>query len=419
MNLRILFAAASTVLLGGVLAGFALAETWERFRGPGGDGVANKQNLPTEFDEKKNLLWKIALPGQGNSSPVVWNDQVFVQCASPDGSERLLLCLDAKTGKKVWEKTSPGVKSPTHSMNTLASSTPATDGKVVAISSYDGKNIRLLAYSMKGEPLWEQDLGAWKSEHGPGASPVIYKDKVFFLFDMDGKAVMHAFDKATGKPAWTQPRDAFRASYSAPQFLEKGPNGPEMIITTTTGITSYNLDSGSRNWNYTWSWPPATKPLRTIAGSLEKDGMLFAMAGDGGGARQMVALTLPTVQGAAPVQAWDNLKDFPYVPCALMNGGHIYFVNDKGFAGCFDAKTGKKVWYERLAGAKFTGSPVLVDGKIYAGSEEGDMWVLAAEPKYELIARNTIGERMRATPAVADGRMLVRGERSLFCFGKK
>jgi outer membrane protein assembly factor BamB len=415
MNVRILFAASLFFLA----SGWVGAETWERFRGPKGEGVAHNQNLPIELDVAKNLVWKVAIPGVGHSSPIIWNGRVLVQSASANGSERYLLCLDAKTGKTVWEKKTAGAKAHTHQLNSLASATPATDGKAVYLAVWDGKDVILSALTIDGEPIWEKSLGEFKSQHGPGASPVVHGDKLFFALDMDGKAAMFAFDKNTGKQVWTQPREAFRASYSAPQILDKGANGVELIVTSTTAITSYDPDTGSRNWNWTWTWPANTKPLRTIASSVEAGNMLFACAGDGDGSRQMAALNLPTAVGGTPVQAWDNKKIFPYVPCLLSRDGRIYFVNDHGFAGCFDAKSGKQVWYERVPGAKFTASPVLVDGKIYAASDKGDVFVMAAEPKFEILGRGELGEDVRATPAVANGRIVIRGARHLFCFGKK
>lgn len=414
MFVRSLFA----VLACTAAAGFSSAETWERFRGPRGEGTATNQSLPIEFSPTKNLVWKVAIPGLGNSSPVVWNDRLFVQTASSDGSERTLLCLDVKTGKTIWERKTRAEKHSFHKMNSLASSTPTTDGSAIYLSTWDGRDIVLSAVSIKGDPMWEKNLGAFKSEHGAGASPVVYRDKVYFALDMDGKAALLAFDKKSGKEAWSQPREAFRASYSSPQFLERGPNGTELVVTSTTGIASYNPDTGTRNWNWTWTWPAKTKPLRTVASSVEAGGMLFACSGDGGGDRLSVGLTLPTKPGESPTVVWSNRKEFPYVPCPLVHGGHVYFANDKGFAGCFDAKTGKQVWYERI-GSGFTASPVLVDGKIYAGGEDGDVYVFAAQPKFELLARNRLDERIRATPAVADGRLFVRGANHLFCFGKK
>ncbi len=415
MNLRIMLAAPVLLSVGG----WAGAETWERFRGPHGSGIAQNQNLPIDFDDAKNLVWKVAVPGLGNSSPVVWNDQIFVQSASADGKERLLLSLDAKTGAILWKRASVGSKAAIHTMNTLASATPATDGQAVYIATWDGKNVILAALTMKGEPIWEKDLGEFKSQHGFGSSPIVHRDKLYFALDMDGKAALYALDKTTGDQVWSQPREAFRACYSAPQILEKGANGTELIITSTTGITSYNPDTGSRNWNWTWTWGANTKPLRTIAGSVEAGNMLFACAGDGGGPRHMVALNLPAAPGAAPVQAWENKKDFPYVPGPLARDGKLYFINDRGFAGCYDAKSGQQLWLQRLQDATFTASPVLVDGKIYAPSEEGELFVLAAEPKFQLLSRGKLGERVRASPAVADGRLYIRGANHLFCFGKK
>lgn len=414
MNLRKLIAASVLVLV----AGGAGAETWERFRGPQGEGVARNQNLPVKFDGAKDLVWKVAIPGLGNSSPVVWNDVVFLQSAAEDGSERMLLCLDAKTGKTLWERKTPGKKAATHKKNTLASATPTTDGKAVYAATWDGKDVLVGAFTMKGEPIWEKNVGEFKSQHGPGASPFLYKDKVYYAFDMDGKAILYAFDKATGKEVWTQPRAAARACYTLPRILEKGANGPELIITSTTAITSYNPDTGSRNWEWKFSWGPKAEALRLVGETIQKDNKLFAFAGTDSG-RLAVGLDLPAAQGAAPTPVWENRKDFPYVPSPVAYGDHIYFVNDRGFAGCFEAKTGKQVYMERIPDAVFSASPVIVDGKIYAGSEQGDIHVIAADPKYQLLATNKVGECMRATPAVADGRMFVRGTNHLYCFGKK
>lgn len=402
-------------------AGLASAGTWERFRGPGGNGTANDQNLPVEFGDDKNVLWKVAIPGLGNSSPIVWNDLLLLQTSSKDGSERKLLCLDTKTGKTVWERKFSGGTAKTHKKNTLASATPVTDGSAIYLPVWDGKDVTLHALTMKGEPLWKKELGEFKSQHGAGASAMIYEDKVFFPLDMDGKSVFYAFDKKTGNEVWSTPRKAYRACYNPAYILEKGATGPELIVSSTTSITSYNPHTGSRNWDWEWSWPKTVKfPLRTIGTAVTMKGMLFAFSGDGGGDRYMVGLDLPSAPSARPTQKWDNPKDFPYVPGVLTRGDNLYFVNDAGFAGCFDARTGKKVWLNRLEGASaFTSSPVLVDGKVYAASEDGDVFVFAAEPTFKLLAQNRLGERLMASPAVADGRLYIRGANHLYCFGKK
>ncbi len=397
---------------------------WPRFRGPNGTGVANRQDIPLKFGDGAGIAWKTPIVGLGHGSPVVWQNFVFLQTSSVAGDQRLLLCLDAKTGKEIWSRSQPGKKAAAHERNSLASSTPATDGTGVFISFWDGVNVNLAGYSMKGDLLWTKNLGPHFSEWGAGASPIVCKDKVIFVNDNDKldrqkkpvtrPAVVLALDKQTGAVVWEATRQAYRACYSTPFMLERPGRAAELLVASTTAVTGYNPGTGAENWH--WNWPATPKPLRTIGSSMVADGLLCVFAGDGGGERHVCALDL---DGAAPKIAWQSKKDFPYVPCCLSHGPHLYFVNDHGQAGCFEARTGKKVWFERLPDATFSASPVLIDGKIYAASEQGDVFVLAADPTYALLARNALGELIRATPAVSDGRLFVRGQKHLFCISKK
>ncbi len=413
----------------------SFADNWPRFRGPNGTGVADDKNIPVQFDGKsgKNILWKVPLPGFGLSSPVVWDKHLFIQSATKN--QRLLICLDAVTGKLRWTQPAPGAPATSESgpfkkYSSYASSTPATDGQVVVTVFYDGSGVRLVAFNIDGTQLWDHDFGKWTSQHGPAASPVIYKDKVIYVRDMDAEddttkkpvpdaARIWAFDKMTGKMLWNVPREAHRACYSAPFILNQPGQAPELIVTSTTGITSYNPADGKRHWEYQWTFL-GKMPLRTTASSIVANGMLFACSGDGGGDRHMVAFKLPPNGNAAPPEtAWQNRKDFPYVPTPLCRGEHLYFVNDRGFAGCYEAATGKAIWFKRLAETSVLASPVLIDGKMYAATESGDVYVLAAEPKYQVLARNELGESIRATPAVANDRLYIRGQKHLFCIGQK
>jgi outer membrane protein assembly factor BamB len=408
------------------------AGNWERFRGPNGFGVAEDKDIPVHFGDKENILWKMPLPGLGNSSPIVWGKYLFLQTSSADGKQRLLLCIDAVHGKQLWSRGIPaaqGAKIDKHPKNTLASSTPVTDGESIFVSFWDGKNVFLAAYNFKGDLIWNKPLGRWVSQHGTGASPILYKDKVIFCNDMDKESqkkepvpnpsILYAFNKKTGDSAWELPREAYRACYSAPFLLEKLGSPTELIVTSTTSITSYNPDDGSENWR--WNWTFKGMHLRTVACSYFADGMLFAGSGDGGGERQFCAIALHGAgKNARPAQLWQNFKDFPYVPCILTQGDFLYFVNDGGYAGCFEAKTGKKVWYERFQDHSFTSSPVLIGDKIYAPSEEGNVHVFTATPAgFQPIAANYLGETLRASPAVADGRLYIRGQHHLFCIGNK
>src|SRR5437588_789243 len=182
--------------LGGLLVTCPLswAGNWERFRGPNGTGVADDKDVPVKWSDGENVLWKVAIPGVGHSSPVVWGDHLFLQSASADGKDRWLLCLDPAAGKVRWTRSAPGRKGWTHPRNSLSSSTPATDGERVYAIFWDGKDITLRAYDFKGGLVWKQDLGSFTSQHGPGLSPIVYKGKVFVNDDQDGSARLLAFD---------------------------------------------------------------------------------------------------------------------------------------------------------------------------------------------------------------------------------
>jgi outer membrane protein assembly factor BamB len=401
-----------------VIGAIASASPWPRFRGPNGTGIATDKSVPVHWTDREGLLWKTAIPGQGNSSAIVWEDRVFLQSAGTDGKERLLLCLNTVDGKVVWSRSLPGSPARKHPKNTLASSTPATDGARVYALFWDGQEMELAAYDFHGNLCWKSALGHFTSQHGPGTSPIVHGGKVFLANDQDGTAMLHAVDAQTGKTAWQAPRRAFRACYSTPFILEKPGAKPELIVTSTAGITSYDPDAGTQNWD--WHWTFSGMPLRTVASSAYSPGLIFANSGDGSGDRHAVALDIgPNGNGAGPTPhpAWEKKKGFPYVPTSLAWGDHLFFVNDDGFASCLAARTGETIWNERLGG-KVSASPVLIDGKIYAVNEEGTFFVFPAEPTFRLLARNQIGEPVMATPAVADGRLFVRGKTHLFCIAK-
>jgi outer membrane protein assembly factor BamB len=415
------------------LSGAALAGNWERFRGPNGTGTINDKDVPLTFGPTENLLWKVPLAGIGNASPVIWGKHLFLQSASTDGKDRTLYCFDTTDGKVRWQQSIPGVTVRIRKDSSLASSTPATDGEAVYVAFWDGKDIIVSAYDFQGTKRWSKNLGGFSSQHGAGASPILYKDKLILANDMDREdfhtkkrnehpSVLVALDKKTGAIAWETPREAVRACYSAPFFWQRpGQGEPDLVVVSTTSIAGYNPSTGARLWEKTdWQGKSAPFPLRTVASTAVSDNVLIACSGDGKGPRLAVALALPnSAQADPPERLWENPKEFPYVPTPLAHGNHFYFVSDDGYAGCYNARTGKRVWRERLADDDgFTASLLLIDGKVYAASDAGDVHVFAAEPEYRALAHNKIGERLRATPAVADGRIYFRGERHLYCFGK-
>jgi outer membrane protein assembly factor BamB len=196
-----------------------------------------------------------------------------------------------------------------------------------------------------------------------------------------------------------------------------GPHWSELIVASTAGITDYNPQTGKENWNWTWHFD--RMPLRTVASPIYSQGLIFANSGDGGGDRHAVAVRPGggTGEFVTPQLAWENKKILPYVPSMLAWEDYIFAVNDKGLALCYLAQTGKPVWDAHLANG-FSASPVLVDGKIYAISEDGEVFIFPAAPTFKQLAKNSMGEKVRATPAVANNRLFIRGQEHLFCIGR-
>jgi outer membrane protein assembly factor BamB len=410
------------------------AADWNRFRGPQGFGTAPDKNVPVSFGPS-DVIWKAAIPGHSHSSPIVSKGKVFLQTASDDASKRALVCVDAATGNVEWTREVKGAFAKTHDKNSLASSTPAADGERIYTVFWDGRRISLSAWDYAGKQLWNRDLGTYVSQHGPGLSPIVVGDKVILNVDQDDLAEVHAYDAKTGQPVWKKSRTAYRACYTTPFVLERD-GRTEVVVASTAGVTSYDPKDGAVVWNWTWVWKPdpdAPKPkgkgkggpggpLRHVGGPIYHNGMIFAISGDGGGDRHMVALKM---EGTGDVTdnalVWQRKKETAYVPMPLAHGDYVFWVTDKeNKAVCVEAKTGKEVWNERLGGsAQVTASPVLIDGKIYSVADDGKVYVFAAGPKFDLLAKNDLKEAVSASPAVADGKLYIRGANHLFCIGKK
>ena len=398
-----------TCLLALLVACPALAEDWSRFRGPNGTGVSSDDAVPVVWT-KKDTRFRSEIPGTGHSSPIVVGKRVFLLSATDDA--RLVLCYDATSGKKLWEKSVAGGAGTTHRKSSLASSTPCSDGERLYCSFWDGKRVSLHAYDLEGKRLWAKDLGPFTSQHGPGFSPIVVEGKVIINLDQDKSAVLRVFDAKTGNDSWKSERPAFRSCYSTPFVLGQGTN-LRLVVASTAGVSAYTLD-GTKSWHYDWTF--TGMPLRTVGSPVAADGMIFACAGDGSGDRSMIALK-PDPNGGKPALVWSKAKNTPYVPTLLAKDGYLYGVNDTGVALCIEAKSGTMMWQTRLCG-QVSGSPVLIGGKVYATDEEGVCHIFAAETKaLRVLAKNKVGEAVFSTPAVSDGRLYFRGSKHLICVG--
>jgi outer membrane protein assembly factor BamB len=388
------------------------AADWPRFRGPNGTGTAEGK-LPAI--DPAAPLWAIAIPGKGVSSPIVVSGKVYLQSASGDGKTRALVCVSAAGGKVEWSKQLPGTAAHTHAKNSLASGTPACDGARIYCAWWDGNSVSASAHDLTGKELWQTSLGGYESQHGPGFSPVVHGGLVFLNVDDDKRAELVALDAKTGVRKWVADRPHHRASYSTPFLLERPGQPAELVLGTTTALTAYEPKTGKVNWEYALEWPGKQK-LRVVGHPVYAGGLLVVYCGDGDGSRYMVAVD-PAAAG--PKKVWELKKETPYVPCVLAKGDRLFWIGDKGFATCAEARTGKPVWSERVFNADVTASPLLVGDQILAISERGEVAVLKAGAEFEEPKKVALGENVYATPAFADGRVFVRGVNHLFCFGKK
>src|SRR5262249_36361324 len=263
-------------------------------------------------------------------------------------------------------------------------------------------------------PAWEPDLGTFPSQHGHGFSPIVHDGLLIVNNDQDGSSNLQAFHARTGKPAWSVERKAFRTCYSTPFILETN-NGPELVVGSTAGLTRYNPADGKELWNFTWKFEK-TKPLRTVGSPVVTDGVMVLGSGDGDGSRAMIAVKTDGKGDVSKTNlAWEKDSGTPYVPSMIGYKGHVYTLTDDGQAVCYEAKSGEEKWRKRLAGT-CSASPLLIDGKVFAIDVKGKVNVFAARPdKFELVAKNEVGEAVSATPAVVNGRLYVRGEKHLIC----
>jgi len=392
------------------------AADWPHWRGPNGTGTA-EGNLPSKDD----LLWKVAIPGKGNGSPVVAGGHVFLPTAAPDGSRRTLVCLDATDGKAVWTTSHDAQAGRTHAKGSLASNTPAADGTGVYCAWWDGPTISLRAYDRAtGKERWAAPLGNQVSQHGAHYSPAVHAGLVFVNVDQDDGAELFAFEVKSGKKAWSAVRPHVRACYTMPVVLEREGKSPQLVVGNSKAIDSYDPKTGEVNWHYGIPWSKDQMPLRMIGAPQFTQGLLVANTGDGAGSRYAFAIT-PDGSGdiSKTPRAWEAKRDTPYIPGIVAHGEHLFWVTDRGWAVCAEAKTGRIVWNERVFARDGSASPILLSNGVLAVSEDGRVATWKAAKEFELIDQWNLGERVIASPAAANGRVYIRGDSHLFCYGKK
>ena len=436
------------VMLQVVLATAPMAANWPQWRGPAGLGVSSESRLPTTWSARENIAWSASLRGLGSSSPIVWGDQVFVTSQvgrtrlqggshpmlarddaalvtrekpiggrredPPAGADPAFLVVESfsrRDGRRLWEYrvAARGPFPDLHEKHNLATPTPVTDGERVFAWFGTGQ---IVVLDMRGRVVWAKHLGEDYSPFdinwGHGSSPVLYKDLVILLCDHESASYLLALDARTGTLRWKADRGKGRASYSTP-LVVPSPDGDELLVNSSERIDGYDPATGDLRWY-------ADAPRQTpIPSAVFHDGLIYLTRGY----RNSPYMALrPGGRGdvSASHVAWRAPGGGSYAASLVHYEGLLYFTNDVGVLTCADAKTGARVWQTRLDGVFFA-SPVAADGKIYFASETGETIVVKAGRVPAILARNDLGERLVASPAIARGQIFLRSDARLFTIG--
>jgi hypothetical protein len=397
-----------------VLFGFAAAEmlsaadqsTWPRFRGNNGDGIWELANPPVKWTES-DFAWRTEIPGSGHSSPVVWGERLFVTSGDSKTGERFLVCLDALDGRTRWTMRFPGDAYHTHARNSFATSTPSVDGQHVYCCWAVPQKYSVMALDHDGKLIWESNLGPYKSQHGFGASPIVFQDLVIVADEQDDGGSLVALSVADGAIRWRIPRKGKNATYSTPCVFQSPEQPPQVIFTNWQhGITSVDPATGRTNWEL--SVFEVNKNERAIASPIVAGSLVLGTCGFVTAQKHLVAVHPgnPSPNEAAR-EVWRMERAVAYLPTPLYYEARVYCCSEQGIATCLKAETGEQVWQQRLGG-NFSGSPVCTGKYLYCPSNDGTVYVLATGDTFELVAKSPLGEGTQATPAIANNRIYFR-----------
>lgn len=409
------------------------AANWPAWRGAEGAGVSSEKDFPLQWSVTNgvtnNVKWRVALPERGNSTPVVWGKRIFVTQAIEKEGRRELFCFDRADGKRLWQQ---GVtfteKELTHGTNPQCSASPVTDGERV-IASYGSAGI--YCYDMDGKELWHRDLGKQTHIWGGAASPVIHGDLCLLNFGPGPNTFLIALDKRTGKTIWqhdesgghsgekkaSEQGNQWIGSWTTPVVIKAG-GREELVMSWPKRVAGFDLKAGKELWTCA-----GLNPL-VYTSPIHGDGIVVAMGGFGGS--DLAVRLGGTGDVTATHRLWQHPRNTQRIGSGVVNGGHAYILNESGVVQCIDIKTGEDKWAAekpRLTGiggrSTSWGSMVLAGDRIYVMNKSADTFVLKANPKFELLALNSLNEPTESSPAPSDGEIFLRTYKALWCIGQK
>ena len=403
------------LILSLAFSSLSLADDWPCWRGENFDGIASAdQNPPMEFSAKSNnVKWAADIPGRGHGSPIIVGKRVFIAVAETEKETQSLMCLDRASGKVLWSKVvhKGGLPLKMNQKASHASSTPACDGERVYINFVNSGAAYTTALTLDGEQVWQKKICDYIVHQGYGSSPALYKDLLIVSADNKSGGAICAFERTSGKQVWKVDRPKL-PNYASP-IIFKIDGKDQLLFQGTDLVTSLNPLSGEKYWE-------CEGATTECVSSIVTDGEHVFTSG--GYPKNHVAAM--KADGSGDI-AWENTSRV-YVPSMLVKDGYLFAVLDNGVAMCWECKTGKVMWKERL-GRPVSGSPVLVGDHIYSGDETGQFFIFKADPKaFEILAKNQLGDETLSTPVICGGQIFARvaineddkRQERLFCFGE-
>lgn len=397
---------------------------WGHWRGESGNGISSTAKPPITWSETENVKWKVAVPGRGSGSPVVWDQKVFVVTAIPtDGTASQtgnanqlrfdLLCYDRQTGNLLWQETATEATphEGTHSTNGFSSGSPCTDGEHV-YAHFGSRGT--YCYTMDGQQVWSRQLGkmTMRAGFGEGSSPTLVDDKLIVPWDHEGQSYLFALDKKTGDTIWQVERDE-PSCWATPLVIDH--QGKKQIIMNGQNFArAYDLESGAELWRC------GGQTQRPVASPVTSDGLVFVGSGHRGA---FFGAFRPDGSGdiqGTPSVVWTQSRDTPDIASPLLSGGRLYYCKKKtGIVSCFDAVSGEPHYTTKRTNlGVLYASPIAAGGHVYITDRDGKTVVLEDADSFNIVAENSLGETIDATPAPVDNQLFIRGEKHLFCIAE-
>jgi outer membrane protein assembly factor BamB len=404
-------------------ATLAQAENWPQFRGPTHQGLSTEKGLPISWSTTEKVLWRIDIPGESWSSPIVWGDRVFVSTATNNGESCRVLALEAKSGGILWDReVFQQVPRRKEGRNTYASPTPATDGERVYACFGDGS---FVALNFAGEVVWTNRDFPFYGQHGLGTSPILRNGLLIMARDGSSEGAdkqlgwqkpwdqsyVLALDVKTGKERWKGMRGLSRISHGVPNIWEH--EGKVQVISEAGDVVQgFDFETGKRLWS------SQVIGEGKVPSVVLGDGLAFTSGGWGG--KETIKAFRLGDEGDLKEEnlVWEQRKGMPKVPSMIYVKPYLFAITDGGIATCMKGETGEILWQERVGG-NFSASPVSAEGRIYLLSDEGLTTVIEAGPEFKVVAKNPLEEKVQASIAISNGRLFIRTEKHLFCIGEK